>query len=110
MDRLADIARVLAKLTDPKAVERLLRELLTPSEIKKLSLRWDIVRLLAEGRSQRAIARRLGVSLCKITRGARELKKRGSLLRKVFDSQSAPSAQPATKGKAHAYESISDRG
>ncbi len=84
MDRLADIARILASLTDPRAVERLLRELLTASEAKKLSLRWEIVRLLSEGRSQRAIARQLRVSLCNITRGARELKKRESVLRKVL--------------------------
>ena len=83
VDRLADIARVLAEMREPKSVERLLRELLTRSEAEKLSLRWDIVRYLSEGRSQRTIARRLGVSLCKITRGARELKKRGSVLKQV---------------------------
>jgi TrpR family trp operon transcriptional repressor len=88
MDRLADLARILANLTDPRAVERLLRELLTASETKKLSLRWEIVRLLSEGRSQRAIARQLRVSLCNITRGARELKKRESVLRKVLKPDS----------------------
>lgn len=85
MDRLADIARILASMTEPQAVERLLRELLTASEAKKLSLRWEIVRLLSEGRSQRAIAHQLGVSLCNITRGAQELKKRESVLRKVLN-------------------------
>jgi TrpR family trp operon transcriptional repressor len=42
------------------------------------------VKLLARGESQRAIARRLGMSLCKITRGSRELKKRNSAFRRVL--------------------------
>lgn len=91
MDRIPDIARVVAQLREPRAVEHLLRELLTESEAQKLSLRWDIVRLLSEGKSQRATARRLGVSLCKITRGARELKKGRSVLKLVFQKQSSPS-------------------
>ncbi|MHC1769951.1 MAG: Trp family transcriptional regulator [Verrucomicrobiia bacterium] len=85
MGRITDIARVLAEMRDPKAVERLLRELLTKTEEERLSLRWDIVRLLSEGKSQRKIAQELGVSLCKITRGARQLKKGGSILKRVFE-------------------------
>jgi len=84
VDRVADIARVLAGLRNAKTVERLLRELLTEREAERLSLRWEIVRSLSEGKSQRAIARQWGVSLCKITRGARELKQRGSVLKRVF--------------------------
>ncbi|RPJ06813.1 MAG: transcriptional regulator [Spirochaetaceae bacterium] len=91
MDRIADIARVIAEMQDPMAVEHILRELLTGGEAEKLSLRWDIVRLLSGGKSQRTIAHELGVSLCKITRGARELKKKGSVLKKVFESKSSPS-------------------
>ncbi|MBN2508383.1 MAG: helix-turn-helix domain-containing protein [Verrucomicrobia bacterium] len=86
---MADIARTLARTRRPGAVERVLRELLTRSEAEKLSLRWEIVRLLSEGKSQRTIAHELGVSLCKITRGAREFHKEGSALRKVFRRQPA---------------------
>jgi TrpR family trp operon transcriptional repressor len=91
VNRICDIARVLAAIDEPQTVERLLRELLTPSELEKLSLRWDIVRFLAEGKSQRTIARQLGVSLCKITRGARQLQKRGSTLKRVLEEQSPSS-------------------
>jgi TrpR family transcriptional regulator, trp operon repressor len=89
VDRIPDIARALMEMRQVAAVENLLRELLTESEVKKLSLRWDIVRCLSEGKSQRTIAHRLGVSLCKITRGARELKKKGSALKRVFEQQSS---------------------
>jgi TrpR family trp operon transcriptional repressor len=91
VDRLANIARVLAEIREAVTIEHLLRELLTESEAEKLSLRWDIVRFLSEGRSQRTVARQLGVSLCKITRGARELKKRRSALKSVFAQQSSSS-------------------
>ena len=90
MDRIADIARAFAKVREAATIERLLRELLTQSEAERLSLRWDIVRFLSEGKSQRLVAHQLGVSLCKITRGARELKNKNSALRKVFDQRSTP--------------------
>lgn len=93
MDRLADIARELAKVREPAALERLLRELLTRSEAQKVSLRWEIVRLLTAGKSQRAVAHKLGVSLCNITRGARVLKKQGSAMKRVFNQQSPVSKQ-----------------
>ncbi len=95
MDRIADIARVLANVRQPGTVEHLLRELLTKSEAEKLSLRWEIVQLLSAGKSQRTIAHQLGVSLCKITRGARELKKKRSTLKSVFKQQPLPT-QPTT--------------
>lgn len=95
MDRIGDIAKVLAGLREARKVEHLLRELLTKSEAEKLSLRWDIVRFLSEGRSQRAIARQLGVSLCNITRGARQLKRRGSAVREVFKQRSSPARSAA---------------
>ncbi len=94
MDRIADIAAVLARMREPRSVERLLRELLTASEAEKLSLRWDIVRFLSEGESQRAIAQKLGVSLCKITRGARELRRGESTLKRVFAQRVGGSPRP----------------
>jgi len=45
----------------------------------------QLVKRLDGGQSQRAIASDLGVSLCKITRGSRELKKPRSALRTLLD-------------------------
>jgi len=95
VDRIGDIAQVLARMREARKVEHLLRELLTESEAEKLSLRWDIVRFLSEGKSQRAIAHQLGVSLCNITRGARQLKRRGSAVRRVFQQRSSPARSAA---------------
>ena len=84
MAALHDFARTLARLRDPDLVEQLLGEILTPSEAADLGSRWELLKRLEAGDSQRHIASELGVSLCKITRGSRELKKPGSALRRVL--------------------------
>ena len=68
------LCRVLSGMRDPQSVNDFLRALLTPAERARISLRWRLVCLLQAGVKQRAIAAKLGVSLCKITRGSRELK------------------------------------
>lgn len=52
-----------------------LSEILTQAELHDLSLRWELMRRLDNAQPQRQIAEQLGVSLCKITRGAKILKK-----------------------------------
>ena len=85
LDRLPELASLFDEVRDPRLVEQFLREILTPSEIHGISSRWELVKRLDEGESQRAIAAGLGLSLCKITRGSRELKKPGSALRAMLD-------------------------
>ena len=84
MDKLREIVGRLAKIDDPGLLEKFFREILTPKEVRDLSSRWELVKLLEYGVSLREIARRLHLSLCKITRGARQLKKPESALRKVI--------------------------
>lgn len=74
----------LAGIDDPRLIEGFLRQILTPKEIRDLSSRWELVKLLEKGVSQRKIARDLHLSLCKITRGAKELKKKNSALKKII--------------------------
>ena len=85
LDRLAELAALLHQSGDPDLVEQFLREILTPSEVQGISSRWELVKRLDGGQSQRAIASELGLSLCKITRGSRELKKPHSALRNMLD-------------------------
>jgi len=59
-------------------------ELLTPAEIADFALRWRLLKLLDSGVPQRKIAAELGISLCKITRGSRVLKKEGSRVKKAL--------------------------
>jgi TrpR family trp operon transcriptional repressor len=84
MRGIAEIATVLSRVRDPELINAFLRSILTRRELAEVDGRWELVKLLARGESQRAVARRLGMSLCKITRGSRELKKRNSAFRRVL--------------------------
>ena len=87
MTPLAELAGLLARTDDPRFVEEVLSALLTPSEARDLSARWELVKRLDQGETQRQIAKELGLSLCKITRGSRELKKPGSVLKVLLALQ-----------------------
>ncbi len=82
--RKTTLGAALAALKTPAAVDRFLKEMLTPREHHDLVLRWELLSLLAEGVPQRRIADALGVSLCKITRGAKILKDKKSLVAKFL--------------------------
>ncbi len=71
---MRELCRVIAELRRPQDVRNFLRALLTPPEYARIALRWRLVCLLEAGVKQREIVKRLKVSLCKITRGSRELK------------------------------------
>ena len=83
---LDQIAGMLARIEDRKLIGEFLICILTKYEIKEIAGRWELVKLLYNGMSQRKIAEQLGMSLCKITRGSKELKKRGSAFKTVLDS------------------------
>ncbi len=82
---IRELASVFATLRDPATAEDFLRAMLTPRELDKVALRWRLLQLLREGCSQRRIAEKLGVSLCKITRGSRELKRGPEGFRRVVE-------------------------
>jgi TrpR family trp operon transcriptional repressor len=81
---IAEIARSLEG-ADAALIEEFLYSLLTPAEADEMAKRWALVKELAHGTPQRRIAEDLGLSLCKITRGSRELKKEGSAFRILLE-------------------------
>jgi len=91
--RLQELALVLARMNDVAMIEEFLVELFTPAEQKDIASRWELVKRLELGDSQRKIAADLGLSLCKITRGSRELKKENSVFRTALVS-----CQPLSDG------------
>ncbi|MCP5047749.1 MAG: transcriptional regulator [bacterium] len=82
--RLDEISQALSSTTDEKLIEAFLNSLLTKNEVHDISARWELVKLLDDGMSQRNISKKLGLSLCKITRGSRELKKKNSSFKKLI--------------------------
>jgi TrpR family trp operon transcriptional repressor len=83
-ENLSEMARTLAKTSDAALIESFLRCLLTPAETADIAARWALVKALDQKTPQREIAKKLGLSLCKITRGSRELKKPGSAFEKML--------------------------
>ncbi|MBI1812741.1 hypothetical protein HY285_01250 [Candidatus Peregrinibacteria bacterium] len=51
----------------------LLKDILTPNELASVTERWQLVRELAKDTPQREIAKKLRISISKITRGPRML-------------------------------------
>lgn len=86
---LGDLSQAMAETDDRGLIEDFLRCLLTPAETADIAARWALVKALDKKIPQRDIARDLGLSLCRITRGSRELKKENSaFLRMIVLSRS----------------------
>jgi len=71
---LQDLLEHLLKAKDPKSMNTILQDLLTPSELSEISKRLQIITLLKTGMPQRQIAETLGVGIATVTRGSRALK------------------------------------
>lgn len=81
---LLELSEYLCEIQSPEKMKTLLSELLTPAEQSNLFLRWELMKLLKEGVSQRKVADSLGISLCKITRGASLLKDENSVINEIL--------------------------
>jgi len=86
---LNDLASAFCQITDVDRMKQFFHEIFTDNERIDLSLRWRLMELLKTGMAQRRIAAELGISLCKITRGARIIKNRRSVTNQILDSRTA---------------------
>lgn len=84
-DSISEICSLLAKINDEKLIYDFFGCLFTQAELKDFSNRWQLVKELNAGTTQREIARKYGMSLCNITRGSKEMKKEGSAFLKVLE-------------------------
>lgn len=83
MNNIKEIASSIKQLKSDKDIYNFLLEILTDSEVETLSKRWQILKMLKEGKTQRDISSVLKVSLCKVTRGAKILKNKNSVISKI---------------------------
>ena len=72
---LSELINSVLRLKNRDEVFYFLKWILTPKELKQLPVRLQIVKMLKAKVPQRHIAKRLGVGIATITRGARELQK-----------------------------------
>ena len=79
-NEIIEIAEFLAQCDKVNETKNFIIELLTKSELETLSKRWQILKMLDAGRTQRDIAKELKVSLCKVTRGSHILKNKKSII------------------------------
>lgn len=68
-----ELFQVIMGIRDAKLLEEFLSDLLTPQEYIEVVTRWQLVKQLHAGIPQRAIAKKLKISIAKITRGSRML-------------------------------------
>jgi len=82
-----DLIEVVTRISDFEEMKSFIEEILTPKEIQDLALRWKLLQELSKGKTQRSIASQYGISLCKITRGSKILKKDNSVTKKILNRQ-----------------------
>ena len=82
---IREMSETLARTDDPDLIEEFLPCLLTQNELQEVASRWALVKMIDKGVSQRRISTDLGLSLCKITRGSKELKKDNSPFKRMID-------------------------
>ena len=82
-----ELLKVVASLETTDEMTRFFEEIFTPAELDDISLRWKLLKDLHKGMTQRNIAKKYGISLCKITRGSKILKDRNSVVLNILNQQ-----------------------
>ena len=90
---LKELCTALTLIDTPKKMQEFLECLLTEAEVIDIANRWLLGREIDRGTTQREIAKNYNMSLCKITRGSRELKKDGSAFKKVLEEFKASQSE-----------------
>ena len=82
-----DIINVFSATTDEEDMKALFDDMFTESERRDFVNRWLLMKDIYQGKPQRQIASDRSLSLCKITRGSRMLKKENGFMRRLLASR-----------------------
>ena len=66
--KLKNLSKAISVLNNPHDIAGFLRDLCTMEELEDLSKRWDAVLLLAQGKTQRKVAKMTNLSTTTVTR------------------------------------------
>lgn len=84
--QLSELILMIFKIKEPEILEKLFTEIFTTKELSDVSLRWQLLKELKSGKTQRAIAADHKISLCKITRGSKLLKDEQSIVNTLLNT------------------------
>lgn len=84
-ENLKELCHLIMKSGDEHFLMDFCECLFTKAERTDFAKRWQLVKEINSGVTQRDIAKKYGMSLCKITRGSKELAKPESAFRKMLD-------------------------
>ncbi len=85
-----ELEKIFAQIQDHDEMIAFFEEIFTPKEVSDLKLRWELLKELHAGHTQRRIASDHKISLCKITRGSKILKKGNSVTKRLLDACYGP--------------------
>lgn len=79
-----ELVDAFCQISNRAEMDEFLQELLTDKEREDVIFRWRLMKDLHHGETQRNIAKKHGISLCKITRGSKILKNENSISLKLI--------------------------
>ncbi len=82
-----DLVEQMCAITDVDEMNSFFDDMLTDKEIKDIADRYLLMVDLIKGKSQRDIAQDRKMSLCKITRGSKMLKKKDGYMRRYLNDK-----------------------
>ena len=82
-----DLIKLFAATNNEEDMKRLFDDMFTEAEQKDFTIRWKLMNDLYRHKSQRDIAKDLKISLCRITRGSKMLKKKDGFIRSVLEER-----------------------
>ena len=85
-----ELLDVISGIKDKDELEQLFKDLFTPAELDDLTLRWKLLKDLHKKIPQRKIAEKYSISLCKITRGSKVLKKKECVITNILKQLNDP--------------------
>ncbi len=84
MTAVLELIEIFSEIDDEKTMSHLFEEIFTEKERRDIALRWQLLKELHKGETQRKIAANHKISLCKITRGSKILKDPDSVIRRIL--------------------------
>ena len=75
INHLNELCGIFTRLKKRRNALIFLKDILTPRELASVVERWQIVKRLVQGKPHREISKELNVSIDKVTRGAKALRK-----------------------------------